>query len=88
MIEEGSEIEVSPLGGPVSRDGMTVHVEIYRLVEGDKSWALEVTDYHGGSTVWEDRFATDKDAYDEFYRALESDGIESFLEDQPESRRH
>jgi hypothetical protein len=87
MIEEDPEIEVSPLGGPVARDGMTVHVEIYRLVEGDESWTLEVTDHEGGSTVWEDRFATDKEAYEEFHRVLETDGIQSFLEDQPESRR-
>jgi hypothetical protein len=87
MIEEDPEIEVSRLGGPVARDGMTVHVEIHRPVEGDESWTLEVTDHEGGSTVWEDRFATDKEAYDEFYRVLETDGIQSFLEDQPESRR-
>jgi hypothetical protein len=87
MIEEDPEIEVSPLSGSVAREGMTVHVEIYRLVEGDESWTLEVTDHEGGSTVWEDRFATDKEAYDEFYRVLEIDGIRSFLEDQPESRK-
>jgi hypothetical protein len=46
-----------------------------------------VTDHEGGSTVWEDRFATDKEAYDEFHRVLETDGIQSFLEDQPESRK-
>jgi hypothetical protein len=61
MIEEDPDVEVSPLGGPVSRDGMTVHVEIYRLVEGDESWTLEVTDHQGGSTVWEDRFATSEE---------------------------
>jgi hypothetical protein len=86
MDEEAPEIEVSPLGGIVARDGMTVHVEIDRLVEGDESWTLEVTDYEGGSTVWEDRFTTDNEAHTEFYRVLETDGIQSFLEDQPESR--
>lgn len=87
MNEEASEIEVSPLGGIVARAGMTVHVEIYRFVEGDDSWTLEVTDHEGGSTVWEDRFASDNEAQAEFYRVLETDGIQSFLEDQPESRR-
>ena len=84
MIDEDPEIEVSPLSGSVAREGMTVYVEIYRLVEGDESWTLEVIDHEGGSTVWEDRFATDKEAYAEFYRVLEADGIRSFLEDQPE----
>jgi hypothetical protein len=60
MIDEDSEIENSPLCGAVSRDGFTVRVEIYRLVEGDKSWTLEVVDHEGGSTVWDDRFATTK----------------------------
>ena len=34
MIEEDPEIEVSPLSGSVAREGMIVHAEIYRLVEG------------------------------------------------------
>jgi hypothetical protein len=51
MIDEDPEIENSPLCGAVSRDGFTVRVEIYRLVEGDKSWTLEVVDHEGGSTV-------------------------------------
>jgi hypothetical protein len=61
---------------------------IYRLVEGDESWTLEVIDHEGGSTVWEDRFATDKEACDEFYRVLETDGIKSLLLDQLGSRTH
>jgi hypothetical protein len=28
-------------------------------------------------TVWDDTFADDQDAYDEFYRTLESEGIRS-----------
>jgi hypothetical protein len=89
MLNEDPEIEVSPLSGMVTREGISVRVEIYRLVEGDKSWTLEVVDHEGASTVWDDRFATDKEAYAEFYRTLETDGIRSFLEDQqPESRKH
>jgi hypothetical protein len=30
----------------------------------------------------DDSFATDQDAYDEFYRTLEVEGIRSFLEEQ------
>lgn len=86
MLNEDPQIDESPLCGIVTRDGVSIHVEIYRLVEGDESWTLEVVNYEGGSTVWEDRFATDKEAYAEFYRVLETDGIESFLEDQPGSR--
>jgi hypothetical protein len=88
MIDDNPEIEESPLSGIVARDGVSVRVEIYRLVEGDRSWTLEVIDPEGGSTVWDDRFATDQDAYDEFYRTLEVDGIRSFLEDRPGSTKH
>jgi hypothetical protein len=88
MIDDDPEIEESQLSGNVTRDGITVRVEIYRLVEGDESWTLEVIDHEGGSTVWDDRFATDKEACAEFYRTLEAEGIRSFLEDQPGSRKH
>lgn len=87
MIDDDPEIEESPLSGIVTRDNVAVRVEIYRLVEGDGSWTLEVVNYQGGSTVWEDRFAIDKEAYAEFYRTLETDGIRSFLEGQPGSSR-
>ncbi len=88
MIDEDPDIEESPLSGIVARDGVSVRVEIYRLVEGDRSWTLEVIDREGGSTVWDDRFATDQDAYDEFYRTLEVEGIRSFLDEQPGSPKH
>ena len=88
MPDEDPEIEQSPLSGIVTREGVTVRVEIYRLVEGDKSWTLEVVDHEGASTVWDDRFATDKDAFAEFYRTLEVEGIRSFLKEQPGSTKH
>ncbi|OJU30429.1 MAG: hypothetical protein BGN91_04455 [Nitrobacter sp. 62-13] len=68
--------------------GVTVSVEIYRLAGGEEGWSLEVVDHDGGSTVWEDRFATDSDAYAEFYQTLETEGIKSFLEQQPGSAKH
>ncbi len=79
MIDDDPEIEKLP-GAPETRDGFTVRVEIYRLKEGDGGWSLEVVDYKGNSIVWDERFATDKDAYAEFYRTLEAEGIRSFLE--------
>ncbi|EAQ33710.1 hypothetical protein NB311A_00225 [Nitrobacter sp. Nb-311A] len=88
MLNENLEIEESPLSGMVARDGMTVRVEIYRLVEGYESWTLEVVDHEGGSTVWEDRFATDKEAYAAFYRTLEVEGIRLFLGEQPGLTKH
>jgi hypothetical protein len=61
MIEEDDpELEYSPLCGDVSRGGITIRVEIYRLAGRGEGWSLEVVDQEGGSTVWDDLFATDQ----------------------------
>ncbi len=79
MVED-PQIENSPLCGAVTADG-TVRVEIYRLAVGDDTWTLEVVDEEGGSTVWDSRFISDRDAYAEFNQTLEAEGIRSFLSD-------
>jgi hypothetical protein len=38
--------------------------------------------------VWEELFATDEDARDEFYRTLETEGIHSFAQDRPSESLH
>jgi hypothetical protein len=53
-------------------------VEIYRIAGSGEGWSLEVVDQDGGSTVWSDLFATDRDAYAEFTETLETEGIRSF----------
>ena len=73
------KIEYSPLCGKLSRDGITVRVEIYRLAGSNEGWSLEVVDQDDNSSVWSELFLTDKDAYTEFYRTLEAEGIHSFL---------
>ena len=80
MVEDDPEIEYSPLCGDVSRKGITVRVEIYRLAEGSEGWSLEVIDQEGASTVSDDLFATDREAYAEFYRTPQTEGIRSFAE--------
>jgi hypothetical protein len=88
MIEEDDrELEYSPLCGDVSRGGITIRVEIYRLAGRGEGWSLEVVDQESGSAVWDDLFATDQEAYAEFCRALESEGIHSFAE-RPPGRAH
>jgi hypothetical protein len=74
------EIERSPLSGPVTRDEITVSVEIYRMRVGGDGWSLEVVDDEDGSTVWDETFPTDRDAYEEFQRALEAEGLPGLLE--------
>ena len=82
------QLEHSPLCGNVTRDGITVRVEIYRLAGKDEGWSLEVVDQEDGSTVWDELFATDKEAYAEFYRTLETEGIKAFSVPSNKSALH
>lgn len=82
-IDNDPELEYSPLCEKISRDGTTVFLQIYRLKGGAEGWSLEIVDEKGGSTVWDDLFATDQDARDEFYKALEAEGIKGFSQERP-----
>lgn len=61
----------------VTRNGKTVRVEIYS--SGKNDWLLEVMDEDNNSTVWDDPFPTDDEAFQEFQRTLEEEGIESLI---------
>jgi hypothetical protein len=88
MIEDHDhEIENSPLCRSITRDGITVHVQIYRWAGSGDGWSLEVVDQDGGSTVWEETFLSDNEAYAEFCQTLEIEGICSFAE-RPSVRLH
>jgi hypothetical protein len=78
--EDERELEYSPLCADETREGITVRVEIYRFAGSGEGWSLEVVDQDHGSTVWKETFARDEDAYAEFYRTLEAEGIRSFVE--------
>ena len=87
MEDKDPELEDSPLYRSVTRDGITVRVGIYRLAGSGEGWSLEVIDQDGGSTVWDELFPNDQDAYAEFSRTLEAEGIRSFSE-RPSDRAH
>lgn len=74
------EVEFSPLCQVVTRDGATVRVAIYRVPEIDARWSLEVVDENETSTVWDDPFDTDDEAFEAFEEALEAEGIRAILE--------
>jgi uncharacterized protein len=61
----------------VTRGGKTVKVEIYS--SGKNDWILEVVDEDNNSTVWDDPFETDDEAFQEFERTLKEEGIESMI---------
>lgn len=77
MTEAEPELVNSPLEREMAINGTTVKICIYKS-ELETGWILEVEDHLGGSTVWDDRFATDRDALDAAMTAIEEDGIESF----------
>jgi hypothetical protein len=64
----------------VTKDGVTIFVEIYRMAGRDRGWTREVVDHEGGSTVWDTAFETAEDAQRIFMLAFEIEGIRSFAE--------
>lgn len=66
----------SPLSRSVTRQGVTVHIEIYSGEQG--AWILEVVDAAKTSHVWDDPFKTDQEALDEALKAIDADPLEFF----------
>ena len=81
-IDDVPEIETSPLSGRLTRAGLTVDVQIYRVADPKERWVLKVIDEQNASTVWHDTFANDRDAYAEFYKTRETDEVGSLVETQ------
>jgi uncharacterized protein len=80
MDEDYKMIE-SALSRQITRDGVTIDVKIYRG-EDDGGWILEVVDEFGGSTVWQEPFATEAEALNEVLMTIKLEGIESFVKDE------
>lgn len=64
----------SPLSQHVTRNGVTVRVDIY--ADSDHRWILEIVDAENTSHVWDEHFETDQQALDEALRALEEEPLE------------
>jgi len=64
----------SPLSQSVTRNGVTVRVDIYG--DSNDRWILEVVDVENNSHVWEEHFETDQQALDEALRALDEEPLE------------
>ena len=69
----------SPLSQTGTPDGITVQVEIYRI-DGTDGWTLELIDEEGGSTVWQDSFATDAEAFAEFMDGVRQLGLARLID--------
>ena len=59
----------SPLCQRITRDGTEVSIQIYG--DGNGGWLLEIVDEFGTSTVWDDSFATDQEAFAEALEAMD-----------------
>ena len=73
-MEDEPPFVKSPLSQRITRQGITVAVEIYG--DGEDAWILEVVDRQGASYVWDDHFASDQEALDEAISELERDPME------------
>lgn len=75
-FEDSQEPEFieSPLSQNVTRNGVSVRVEIY--ADSGGGWILEVVDAENASHVWDDRFETDQQALAEALRALDEETLE------------
>lgn len=73
------EIITSRHNGMLTRDGITVEVNICRLA--DSKWSLEVVDRDNNSIVWDGEFDTDDEAYGELMDCIEEEGLDGILRD-------
>lgn len=73
--------EHSELSGEFTEDGVTVLVDIFRPAGSNNDWRLEVITQEEDLIEWEEPFATDREAFDEFLATVARDGIRSFLDD-------
>jgi hypothetical protein len=64
----------SPLSQSVTRNGVTVRVDIYGDSKG--GWILEIVDAENASHVWDEHFETDQLALTEALRALDEEPLE------------
>jgi hypothetical protein len=81
MAKKEPKKEHSELSGEFTDDGVTVLVDIFRTAGTNEDWTMEVVDQDEGLTVWDEPFATDRDAFDEFLATVVRDGIRTFLDD-------
>ena len=85
-MTETDELIVSERSGSFLVEGVRIEVNICTL-DPAEGWTLEVVNQHGTSTVWEDVFATEEEAWDAFVQAVEVEGVKAFfVEDEPLDR--
>ncbi|MET0445177.1 MAG: hypothetical protein ABW151_11440 [Pseudorhodoplanes sp.] len=79
------KLEYSELAGEFTDDGITVLVDIFRTAGSNEDWSMEVVTQEEDLIRWDEPFATDREAFDEFLAVIARDGIRSFLDDDEAS---
>ena len=83
-MNKKTKLEHSELSGEFTEDGVTVLVDISRPAGTQNDWKLEVVTQNEDLFEWDEPFATDREAFDEFLATVARDGIGSFLEEDEE----
>lgn len=78
-VDPEPELIDSPLSRSMEWDGVRLEIQIYRLAT-ERGWYLEVVNERGTSIVWDDPFASDRDADAAFRDTLAREGVKAFLD--------
>lgn len=69
----------SPLSRSLSQDNMTVEISIFRDPAASDGWMLEASDNEGEVVSWDETFATDEEALDEFISMVAENGLRDVM---------
>lgn len=73
------ELIESSLSRHITEDGVPLIINIVRIAT-EPGWSLEVVNARGTSVVWNDVFASDREADVAFQRTLAEEGVHAFLD--------
>lgn len=78
MTTDDQKLIISNRSGVFLVDGVRLEVNIVRL-NGEEEWTLEVVNEQGTSTVWDDPFENDAEAWAAFEEAVDQEGVGIFF---------
>ena len=81
MMEREPQLIYSPLNGDFTKDDVTIQIVIISS-DIEPLWTLEVVNSSGTSIVWDLQFETDEQAFAEFRRTVEEEGMIVFSDDE------
>ena len=65
----------------IEKDGYKVTIEVYKTDQKGGGWILEISDEYRNSKVWDSQFASSKEALEAGIKAIDEEGIQSFIGD-------